>query len=202
MPEPPHSVPPDGDSVLLRAGGDALAAEAMTRFSHRLAGLVRSKLGWRLRRKLDPEDVVQSVLMSFLRLQQERDLSFENWDSLWGLLALITIRKCGHKIDYFMAACRRASAEESVIQDGNALDAETHRCIEAISREPDPAQAAMLTELLTSLLDGLDARSQRIVMLALEGATVAEISDEVQRSERTVQRVLRGVWEQLAAQTS
>lgn len=194
--------PDEPDLAALRAGGDVLGAEVLTRYSHRLAGLVRSKLGWRLRRKLDPEDVVQSVFKSFVRLQREKDLAFENWESLWGLLALITVRKCGHKIEHFMAACRRVSAEHSIAPGAGPVDDDTHRCIEAISREPDPVHAAMLAETLAGLLDGLDDRDRRIVTLALEGAAVAEISDEVERSERTVQRVLKRVWEQLAVQTS
>ena len=37
---------------------------------------------------------------------------------------------------------------------------------------------------------GLDEAQQRMLVLRLEGYTVAEISQEVRRSERTVQRVL------------
>lgn len=192
----------DLDLTALRIGGDTLAAMAFARFSCRLAGLVRSRLGWRLRRKLDAEDVVQSVFRSFVRLQREQDLSFETWESLWGLLALITVRKCGHKIEYFMAACRRVSVEQSVGAGTSVGDDDSCRCLEALSREPDPAQAAIVAETLGDLLRRLDDRERRIVELALEGATSAEISDYVQRSERTVQRVLKRVWEQLARQTS
>ena len=197
------SSPPlvDPGLAALQAGGDVLGAEVLTRYSNRLAGLVRSKLGWKLRRKLDPEDVVQSVFKSFVRLQQERELAFENWESLWGLLALITVRKCGHKIEHFMAACRRVSAEHSIAPGAGPADDDTQRCIEAISREPDPVHTAMLAETLAGLLDGMDDRDRKIVTLALEGATSSEISEEVERSERTVQRVLKRVWAQLEAET-
>lgn len=201
MDDDPLQRPEESDLAALRAGGDILGAEVLTRFSSRLAGLVRSKLGWRLRRKLDPEDVVQSVFKSFVRLQQEKDLSFENWESLWGLLALITVRKCGHKIEHFMAACRRVSAEHSIAPGTGPVDDESRRCIEALSREPDPVHTAIVAETLAGLLDGLDDRDRRIVTLALEGATSTEISEEVQRSERTVQRVLKRIWEQLALET-
>jgi RNA polymerase sigma-70 factor (ECF subfamily) len=175
--------------------------EILARFSRRLAGLVRSRLGWKLRRKLDTEDVVQSVFKSFVRFQQDRELSFDSEDALWGLLALITVRKCGHKVEHFMAACRNVAAEQSVAPGGNhPADDDTRRCLEALSREPDPAQAAILAETLTSLLVRFDDRDQRIVTLALEGATVAEISREVERSERTVQRVLKRLWNELSAE--
>lgn len=184
------------------AAGPALAAEAVSRYSDRLAGLVRSRLGWRLRRKLDPEDVVQSVFKSFVRLQQQKPLEFENWEAVWALLALITVRKCGRTIGHFMAACRSVAAEQSVGPGGTLTDPDAARCIEAFSREPDPHEAALLAETLQSLLENLDDRDRRIVSLALEGATTVEISDEVERSERTVQRVLKRVWDGLAAQTA
>lgn len=200
MQEGPNARPDDPDLTALRAGGDILGAEVLTRFSERLAGLVRSRLGWKLRRKLDAEDVVQSVLMSFVRLQREKGVSFENWEALWGLLALITVRKCGHKIEHFMAACRRVSAEHSVIVAADGFDDESRGCIDALSREPDPLHAAVGAETIENLLADLDDRDRRIVTLALEGATLAEISEEVRRSERTVQRVLKRVWEHLASQ--
>lgn len=200
MDEP--SVGSAANEPTIRVGGEVFGAEALARFSDRLAGLVRKRLGWRLRRKLDTMDVVQSVFKSFLRLQQEKDFSFDNWDALWGLLALITVRKCGHKIEHFTAARRNIAAEQSAVLHAGTADDDTRRCVEAISREPDPVQAAMLAELLTGLLDGLDDRDRRIVTLALEGATTVEISDEIRRSERTVQRVLKRVWAQLEAETS
>jgi len=182
------------------AAGMVVGDEILARFSRRLAGLVRSRLGWRLRRKLDTEDVVQSVFKSFVRLQQDRELSFESEEALWGLLALITVRKCGHKVEHFMAACRNVAAEHSVAPGVHPADDDTRRCLEALSREPDPAQAAILAETLTSLLARLDERDRRIVTLALEGATVAEIGSQVARSERTVQRVLKRLWNELAAE--
>lgn len=189
--------PTDGVAV-----GPELAAEAVCRYSDRLAALVRSRLGWRLRRKLDPEDVVQSVFRSFVRLQQRRPLDFENWDAIWALLALMTVRKCGHTIEHFTAACRSVAAEQSAGPGTTVNDPDSARCIEAFSREPDPHEAALLAETLQALLADLDDRDGRIVSLALEGATTLEISDEVERSERTVQRVLKRVCDRLAAQTT
>lgn len=189
------------DQPAIRVGDEVYGAEALARFTDRLAGLVRKRLGWRLRRKLDTHDVVQSVFKSFLRLQREQDLAFDTWDALWGLLALMTVRKCGHKIEYFTAARRTIAAEQSAVRHAGTADDDARRCVEALSREPEPVHAAMLSETLTRLLAGLDDRDRRIVTLALEGATTAEISDEIRRSERTVQRVLKRVWAQLEAET-
>lgn len=169
---------------------DASAAELVfRRFSGQLIELAQQRLGWRLRRKLDPEDVVQSAFHSFFRMQADDELAFENWDALWGLLSLITIRKCGHRIEHFQAACRDVGRERSAVL--KAADIDTSRADwEAVAHEPSPSQAAMMTEAIDELLLPLDERDRRIVTLALQGSTVEEISEEIGRSERTVQRVL------------
>ena len=78
----------------------------MTATGGDLIGLARVHLGGRLRRKVDPEDVVQSAYKSFLIRYGKADLSTEGWDGLWGLLTLITIRKCADRAHYHQADCR------------------------------------------------------------------------------------------------
>jgi len=170
--------------------GDARAAEEIfSRFSGQLSRLVQSKIGWSYRRKFDPEDVAQSVFKSFIRIQADESLAFENWDALWGLLSLIAIRKCGHRIDYLRAACRDVTREHSVMLDREALEQSGHD-LQALSREPTPSHAAMLSETLDRLLEPLDERDREITRLALQGYSTAEIATQVARSQRTVQRVL------------
>ena len=127
----------------------------------------------------------------------------ENGHALWGLLALMATRKCGHKIEHFTAACRDVRAEESLAPGSDSVgDADPRRFVEAISREPDPQEAAAAFEQIRTLLDQLDDRDRRIVQPSLEGMAVAEISREVQRSERTVQRILKRLAEALRTEES
>lgn len=192
------SGPSEVDRVIagLRAGDARAADEIFSRFSGQLCGLVQAKLGWRYRRKFDPEDVAQSVFKSFLGLHAGRDLNFDNWDALWGLLSLIAVRKCGHRIDYLRAARRDVAREHSVILDAGDAD-RSRDDLEAISREPTPGQAAMLAETLRRLLEPLDDKDRTIVELALQGHDTAEIAVRVARSRRTVQRVLEEIREHL-----
>lgn len=182
--------------ALLEQGDSSAADELFSRFAAQLCRLVHAKLGWRYRRKFDAEDVAQSIFKSFLGLQVRKELSFENWDALWGLLSLIAIRKCGHRVEYLRAACRDVAREHSVILGD--VDAERSRAdLEALSREPTPSAAAMLSESLERLMEPLDERERLIVTLALQGFEPVDISDRVSRSTRTVQRVLEKVRNQL-----
>ena len=94
----------------LRAGDGAAASEIFDRFAQRLAGLARIRLGERLRRKMDPEEVVQSAYKSFFIRFAEGQFELKTWDSLWALLTVLTVRKCGHRIE-FPAGMPRAMNE-------------------------------------------------------------------------------------------
>jgi RNA polymerase sigma-70 factor (ECF subfamily) len=181
----------------LRAGDDDAAARVFRRFTHRLMALARARLGGRLRQKVDPEDVLQSVYKSFFLRHAEGQLEVAGWDSLWSLLALITARKCGRWAEHFRAGRRDLRAEVAVV--GRADESGV---IEAFSADPSPAEAAMLSEVMEQLLRDLDERDRTILTLALQGSSAPEISEQLDRPARTVYRVLERIRRRLeAAQT-
>ena len=93
MTDDPHSSF-DGVMADLRAGDQAAAAAVFRRFATRLAGLAGAKLDARLRGKVDPDDVLQSVYRSFFGRHAAGQFDFDGWDGLWSLLTTITVRKC------------------------------------------------------------------------------------------------------------
>src|SRR3954464_2904118 len=97
----------------LRAGAQAAAAEVFRRFASRLIGLARTHLDHRIRQKVDPEDLMQSALKSFFVRHAGGQFDLAGWDSLWSMLVVITLRKCGHKTEYFRAACRALDREQT-----------------------------------------------------------------------------------------
>ena len=173
----------------LSVGDTSAASEVFNRYSGQLIQLAQQRLHWRLRRKLDPEDVVQSAFQSFFRMHSEQKTYFENWESLWGLLSLITLRKCGRKLEYFRAACRNVDQERSAVLNKHTLE-DSRADWEAIADDPTPAQAAILADTLQDMLKELNDQDRRVATLCLQGYTVPEISTEIGRSERTVQRIL------------
>ena len=61
---------------------------------------------------------------------------------------------------------------------------------EAVAGDPTPAQAAILTDTLQVLLSELGEQERLVATLCLQGYPVSEISAQIGRSERTVQRIL------------
>ncbi|HEX8203704.1 MAG TPA: ECF-type sigma factor [Isosphaeraceae bacterium] len=174
--------------VRLRGGDDEAAARVFRRFVPRLVALARGHLGGRLRPKVDPDDVAQSVFRSFFARQADGQWVLEDWDGLWGLLAVITLRKCQRQGERFTAGrrdVRREVAASPAEGSGTAW--------EAIDREPTPADAVALTELVEALMRPLEGRERRILEMRLQGYAVPEIGAAVGRTERTVHRVLERV---------
>lgn len=166
----------------LRAGDDRAATQVFNRFAYRLIGLVRMRTAGLLRRKMDPEDVLQSVFRSFFIRFAEGQFELKDWGDLWGLLTLITLRKCDTSLAFFRAARRDVLREASPGDDVAAW--------ETLAREPSPEEAAALAETVECLLRGLDERERQVTALHLQGYSIPEIGDQVGCSERTVHRLL------------
>jgi RNA polymerase sigma-70 factor (ECF subfamily) len=180
----------------LRAGDADAARRIFETYAHRLIGLARSRMDGMLQQKEGAEDIVQSALASFFLRHAARPFDLANWDNLWALLTVITLRKCNHHIEYYRAACRnvrREAMSQSETEDSTASWM-------AIAREPSPDEVASLRDILGELLRDLPERDRRIVTLALEDHSVPEISRLVGRSEYLVRKVIhqiRGRWERL-----
>src|SRR5262245_44836927 len=92
--------------VRLQARDGDAAREGIGRFTAQLVALTRRRFAPAFRYKVDPEDVVQSVYKSFFLRYGDGRMEVENWSGLWGLLTLITLRKCSERVAYHRAGCR------------------------------------------------------------------------------------------------
>jgi RNA polymerase sigma-70 factor, ECF subfamily len=174
--------------VRLEHGDEAAAAEVFKRFLRRLIVLASHQFDSWVRHRVDLEDVVQSAYKSFFVGQGQGRFELADWDGLWGLLAVITLRKCYRRHDYLRAERRNPAREVSFGHRGGEAG-ESGTGWEAIDREPTPLEAAMLTETVEQLLAHLDRPERAIVELSLQGHTTAEIAIRLGRSRRTVRRV-------------
>ncbi len=172
----------------LRRDDEQAARQLFRRFAGRLIGLARSRLDERLRGKADPEDVMQSVFKSFFARLGGGQYELDSWDSLWSLLTVITLRKCGYRTRHFRAG-RRDVRREQPPPDAEDPAADW----QALAREPSPDEAAVLGETVEQLLRGLDERERAVVELSLQGYKAPEIGPRVGVAERSVYRVLERV---------
>jgi RNA polymerase sigma factor (sigma-70 family) len=173
-------------------GEDAAAADLHKRFVCRLVALAHTQFDTWVRAKADHEDVVQSAFQSFFEHCGRGEFELAGWDSLWSLLALITVRKCRDRRKRLGARRRAVARERPWAKDvAGEVDAAP------FDREPTPEQAAMLAELLVRWLASLEPAERSIVELGLQGLDDATVARHLSRSQRTVRRVRVQVEERL-----
>jgi RNA polymerase sigma-70 factor, ECF subfamily len=172
----------------LHSGDDAAAQEIFGRFTHQLVALALRNIDAGLRHKVDPEDVVQSAFKSFFFRYGAANLNVANWNSLWGLLTLIAVRKCAERAAYHKAERRDAAREVS-----SPCEDEAAPWAVPPGREPTPLEAAVLSETVEQLFAGLDEEERPILELSLQGYTTREIGDRLGRAERTVRLLREGI---------
>lgn len=186
---------PDDQPSVAKGLDEAAARAIFERFTRRLIGLARSWLQTRLQHKVDPEDVVQSAYKSFFLRYGDQALTAGGLEGLWGLLTVITLRKCADRVRYNRAERRDVSREETPM---DATASTTWQ--EVMGHEPTPEQAAVLAETVEHLLLGLDEDERPIIELSLQGYSTQEISTHLGRAERSVRRLRERVRKQLERQ--
>lgn len=167
---------------------DSQAAEELfQRYVSRLTALVRVRMSPALGRRLDAEDVVQSVYRTFFRRAKVGEFELQRGGDLWKLLATISIKKLGKQIEHHLAAKRAVSSEANVSGLGDDLQATI------CSKHLLPDEEAILKEQIESLMVGLDEVQRQMIEMRLAGYMLEEIAEGSQRSERTVRRLLEKV---------
>lgn len=180
----------------LRQGEEKAAAEVFELYARRLIELARSRLSKRLQPKVDPEDVLQSALKSFFSAIQEGTISVADWNGLWTILVVITLRKCRKQITYYRRACRTIGREHPL--QGSEKD--SRLAFEAIAREPSPDEATLLVETLEEALRGFEEADRQVLLQTLQGVKPAEISAQLAITQRRIYRVLERVRARLIRQ--
>lgn len=183
----------DGLMQRLHTGDQQAADQIFQQYAGRLINLAASRLGAAIKQKVDPEEVMLSAFRSFFVHQAQGQFDLKSWDGLWSLLAVITLRKCGHKVKHFRAARRDIRRE---IQQSPAGEDYTASWA-GIARDPTPSEAAILAETLEQILGEFDVQDRSIIELILQGHSAQEVSLKVGRAERTVFRVLERVKQKL-----
>lgn len=167
-------------------GGDEKAAELLfLRYVERLTAIARAHLAPKLAVRTDPEDVVMSAYRSFFLGVRNGRFSLDRSGALWRLLVAIT----RHKI--YRQARRHLATSRSVRSEVVATDKDF------LSRQPPPEQAIDMADELESLFNRLEPFARRVLELRLQEESLASISEQTGRSERTIRRTLSAIRESL-----
>ena len=170
------------DVVQQHVGYDELT---VNRFGDRLIRLAKSRLPDRLQRRIDPEDIVQSVFRSFFARHEAGQFEFSEAPDVWRLLAAITYAKI-QKTIRFHARQQRDIGRESYSDD----------CVRpTYDVSPNASAVIMMMELLDQILEELPETHREIVRLRMESFTISEIAERMKISTRTVLRALKLVRE-------
>lgn len=171
--------PPSRELIEQFAAGEPAAAGVIfDRYVERVLALARSRMGGKLRRRVDAEDVAQSAFRSFFVHAKEQEYSLAQPGDLWRLLAGITLNKLYGQIEKHTAA-KRALALEAV--DEASLSA-------LAAREPSGVEIIAMREQLGLILALLSTEERQVLELMLCGKSIEAIVSQVGKSVRTVRR--------------
>jgi tRNA A-37 threonylcarbamoyl transferase component Bud32/DNA-directed RNA polymerase specialized sigma24 family protein len=168
---------------MYRDGSSAAATELFDRYVQRLISLTRGRIAPQLRRRIDPEDVVQSAYRSFFLHAANGQYRLDNAGDLWRLLAAITLHKLHGQVEKHTAQRRDYNREQLAVFP-----------LGQVGREPTPAEVITAIEQMSLICDQLTDEEGRVLNAFLQGHANDQIAKILQRSPRTVRRVLNQVW--------
>src|SRR5262249_43983197 len=189
QPETPEDAPSPGvasDGSLLRrfqGGHQGASTELYLRYAQRVHALIVAQSSKDLARRVNAEEIVQSVFRTFFRRAAQGHYSVPDGEEMWKLLLVIAL----NKVRAAGAFHRAAKRDVRKTVGGEAFE----RAIES-QHAGDENALAVLRMVIEELMEGLPAANKRMIELRIEGYEVAEITERVRRSKRTVERVLQG----------
>jgi RNA polymerase sigma factor (sigma-70 family) len=174
----------------LREGDPQIVQEFCEQYGALLQQLADRHLSENLRRRLGPEDVVQSVCRTFLRRAQAGELQLADSESLWRLLCAITLAKV-HEQARFHGRQKRGFDQE--VRLASLAPESSDGGFDPVDPSPSPAEAAEFADQFRQLMASFDEQERRFVDLKLQQCTNVEAAARLGCSERTVHRILKRV---------
>jgi RNA polymerase sigma factor (sigma-70 family) len=169
----------------LRTGDQRVAQEFWDKYGHMLHAVADKHMADGLRRRIGPEDVVQSACRTFLRRAKVGEFQLEDSEALWRLLCAITLTKIREQARFHLRQKRGLDQEKHALADDGSSDFGLE------APEPTPAEAAEFADQFQQLLATLDEEERQIVDLKLQDYTHEEVAEKLGCSERTVRRIVK-----------
>lgn len=164
----------------LRSGQADAAATLYLRYALRIRRLAEKQMGAGLSRRLDPEDIVQSVFRTFFRRTKCGQYDVPEGEELWKLLLIISLNKIRATGRHHRSAKRDVGCTSSLGDRDIARNT---------SHEEESRLALRMS--VDELLGELPAIHKEIILQRIDGHGVTEIATSTKRAKRTVERVLQ-----------
>jgi eukaryotic-like serine/threonine-protein kinase len=165
---------------LFQDGRSDAATAIFDRYVARLLALARSRIGPKLKRRVDAEDIVQSAYRSFFVHAKGEEYQLAEAGDLWRLLASITLHKVHKQVE------RQRAAKRSIDREEPASTAAQN----AKAPEPSASEVVGIVEELQSVLATLTPYERRVLTSRLQGDSLDQIGHSLGKSNRTVRRFL------------
>jgi DNA-directed RNA polymerase specialized sigma24 family protein len=162
--------------------GDECAAHAIyKRYEQRLINLVGEECDRNLRSRVDPDDIMLSVLRTALRRMAEGQYTIDPSGTLWHLLRQIANRKILKQKEHHFAQKRDVRREERAAPEDHA-----------ILQSPAPCELAAFADELDYIQQQLERLDFDMFRLRLDGLSYREIASALDRPHQTVRyRLMR-----------
>lgn len=165
-----------------RTGSEGAATEIYLRYATRLQALASSRLSEDLATRVDAEDIVQSVFRTFFRRVSKGDYDVPDGEELWKLFLVMGLNKIRSAGTFHRAAKRDVRSGTGGENLGQLAES---------GSAGDEVSLNILRMVIDDVLSTLPVTNREIIKLRIEGHEVESIADQLQRSKRTVERVLQ-----------
>ncbi len=163
----------------IQRGDDDAAYTLYMRYAERLIGLAGRSTPTSLANRFDPEDIVQSVFRTFFRRASAGQYTVPEGEELWKLLLVIALNKVRARGAFHRASKRDVTRTSDLDMQGDSVG------------DDRDAARHMLEMSINEVLEKLPLANQQIIRLRIEGYEMQDIATRVERSKRTVERVLQ-----------
>jgi RNA polymerase sigma-70 factor (ECF subfamily) len=182
-PRSPNEEPSDHSLLArFRRGSEDAATQLYLRYAQRLRALARTRWSQDLARRMEVDDIVQSVFNTFFQRARRGYYDVPPGEELWQLFLVLALNKIRAKVAYHHAAKR----DVRLTVDNAGFD---HNEVKGLA--DDQTAYAFLNLAIMEALNRLPEWHKTMVELRIQGYEVAEIARQTGRSRRSVERVLQ-----------
>ncbi len=179
------SNPDLSDAALLnrfQSGQEDAATALYQRYAHRLLRLAGKRSSDGLSKRVDADDIVQSVFRTFFRRAATGHYQLPEGEELWKLFLVISLNKIRKKSEFHHAAKRDVDRTQSMGESQLAAH---------------DAAFEVLRLTIDDLISDMHPQHQGVIRDRINGFEVADMAQRNKLSRRTVERVLQGFRQRL-----